>query len=179
MPKSRPSMTDRYIQPELPDQGKSQSLIEAVTTMRSKLNIFWADLGSQGPQWGRYSPGRSLDLQCHGCQGVNSYDVYYSGASLQPRREKGCDATTATTKVKDLHKTGYIHLRFALVSAREVCASDPGPHRIPHQDPAGKGPGGWKHPVKAQPPSSICSGYRYGLGIKPVVVKQWLEKFDV
>lgn len=40
MPKSRPSMTDRYIQPELPDQGKSQSLIEAVTTMRSKLNIF-------------------------------------------------------------------------------------------------------------------------------------------
>ena len=40
MPKSRPSMADRYIQPELPEQGKSPSLIEAVTTMRSKLNIF-------------------------------------------------------------------------------------------------------------------------------------------
>ena len=107
---------------------------------------------------GAMQPSRSLDLQCHGCQGVKSYDVYYSGASLQPRREKGCDATTATTKVKDLHKSGYTHLRFAAVccgvSAVEVCASDPGPHRLPHQDPKGKGPGGWKHPAKAQPPSA-------------------------
>ena len=74
--------------------------------------------------------------------------MYYSGGTLQPRREKSCDATTATTKEHQLP---------------EVCASDPGLHRIPHQDTAGKGPGGWKHPVKAQPHSSIISSICSGL----------------